>query len=162
MQKTKDISKLDIDWQVQRVFLKQVPFCDKLKLAEEYLFKNYNRADKERILNYLEGLSFSYHKDSESREKALQLYRKLEGWEVTDENRCSQDFTKYSDGVLKLILEDLMSRAMKWLKKGYRHMELIHFIKQLCIYLKDHGTYSKLNAQVLESCKIKNTHKFFF
>ena len=162
MKKTKEISKLDIHWQVQRVFLKQVPFCDKLTLAEEYLRKNSNRADKERVLNYLEGLSFGYDKESDSREKCLQLYKKLEALEVSDFNKFSQDLATQDKGVLSLVLEDLLARCIRWLKKGYRQEELIEFIKKLAIYVGDDKAFAKLSKYVDESHQIKNTHKFFF
>ena len=61
MKKTKDITKYDIHWQVRRVSFKLLKnYKEKVDSAIDYFNNNLNRADRERILNYLEGLSMAY------------------------------------------------------------------------------------------------------
>ena len=162
MQKTADISKLDIDWQVQRIKLKALIFTDKLKQAENYLRTHANRADKERVLNYLEGLSFGYVAGSANRQACLNLLEDLQDFRVTSENSYGEDFSKFDPKTLTQLLRDLVARAIKWLKKGYRQKELLTYIKRLATHLQDTATLTKLNFYEQESYNIPNTHKFFF
>ena len=162
MRKTPDISKLDISWQVLRVALKKLVFSDKLNTTEQYLQRNATRATKERVLNYLEGLSFGYAAGSVNRAKCLELFEKLRDFAVTEENNYSEDFSKFERAALKELLIDLTARAIKWLKKGYRQEELLVYIKKLATHLQDTATLDKVKRYEQESYKLRNTHKFFF
>lgn len=162
MRKTGDISKLDTGWQVLRVSLKELAFQDKLTTVGQYLRKNATRATKERVLNYLEGLSFGYPAESANRKECLELFSKLKELVVTAENNCSEDFSEFNDKALKKLLQDLTTRTIKWLKKGYRQEELIVYVQKLAVYLQDTATLDKVNRYKQASYSLCNTHKFFF
>ena len=159
--KSADISKFDIDWQVFRVGLKKLPtHMDKAMSAADYVFKHSNRADKERVLNYLQGLAIAYR--GEDRADVELIADELSHWPVSDENPTIVDFHKHSQQELMAVARDLMTRTEKWLKKGYRHEEQIAFLKSLLEYLGASTLWAKLNKSIAYSKTIPNTHKFLF
>ena len=161
MHKSKHISKFDIDWQVFRVSLKDLSSyeqkCDKV---EHYLIANNNIADQERVINYLEGLSMAYN--GTSRQYILDIKNKLLHLEVTDENKFNQDVTKYDKTALVKTAQDNFIRCKKYLSNGYRHQELIGFLKLIYEYLGNHSKLDQLDNLIDQSYNKKNTHKYFF
>lgn len=161
MKKTVGISKFDIHWQIQRIRLKRLASLDeKLNSVTNFFLLNKTIAMQERVLNYLEGLSMAYK--GEERKKCLDVREQLTMVIVLDINNCSHDFTVYSEMELNQLLKDLMIRAKKWLKNGYRNEELLNFIHKLAKYLEDEKSIKKLDVWIKYSFTITNTHKFFF
>lgn len=161
MRKSKDITKYDIDWQVLRVSLKSLPdYKAKCQAAMNFLIHNSNRGDQERVRNYLEGLSMAY-KDKD-RAYILDTATSAADHHVANTVRTSLDFSKFTDKELTVTAKDNMVRAKAYLKKGYRHTELIHFLTELYKYLKDTKALETLETLVNDSHKIENTVKFFF
>ena len=161
MKKSKDISKYDINWQVKRVSLKKLKtYQYKCTTAAHYLAEHSNIADKERVLNYLEGLSMAYKGDD--RAYILAIRDDLSLMVVSDANECSDEYSAYTSQELKAVVQDLMVRNAKWLKSGYRNVELINFLTSLINHLGDVKLLSKITSQIDASFLVANTHKFFF
>lgn len=159
--KSADVSKFDIDWQVFRVGLKKQPtYINKTADASEYLISHPNRADRERVLNYLDGLALAYK--GHERQYIADIREDLAQLEVSDDNPCSVDFKKYDKKTLLAVARDLMSRTSKWLRKGYRHEEQIAFLKDLLEYIEATNIQDELSELITYSKTIPNTHKFLF
>jgi hypothetical protein len=159
--KSADISKFDIDWQVFRVRLKKQPtYINKAADASEYLIAHLNRADRERVLNYLDGLALAYK--GEERQYIVDIREDLSQLEVSDDNPCSVDFKKYDKKTLLTVARDLMARTGKWLKKGYRHEAQIAFLKDLLDYIGATNIRDELDELIAYSKTIPNTHKFLY
>lgn len=161
MRKTKDISKYDLDWQVFRVSLKKLKTSqEKMNAASDYLMNNLNRADKERVMNYLEGLAMAYKDDR--RVEIRSLVKELSILEVSQENPLCNDFCKYDDETLRGVAKDLNRRNKVWLSKGYRHQEHNDFMTSLLLHLGDERDLENHLNSIEESKNIQNTHSFFF
>jgi hypothetical protein len=161
MKKTKGITKFDLDWQVYRVGLKSYKtYQEKCEKAKSYLMMNLNVADKERVLNYLEGLSMAYR--ALDRKYILDIKESLHNLDVTDENKFSFDLSKYTEKELKSTANDNFTRCKKFLLKGYRHNELIEFLNKIYSYLDLKEKQKEMKEMIEASYKMKNTHKFFF
>ena len=159
--KSADVSKFDIDWQVFRVSLKKLPtHIDKAEAAAEYLFEHPNRADRERVLNYLQGLAIAY--PAPERIEIEDNAKHLGELPVSNENLADTDFSKYDKKTLLVVARDLMARTGRWLKKGYRHEEQIAFLRALLNYIGATNIESELDRLILYSHTIPNTHKFLF
>ena len=161
MKKSKDISKYDINWQVKRVSLKKLKtYQYKCTTVAHYLAEHSNIADKERVLNYLEGLSMAYKGDD--RAYILAVKDELSLMVVSDANECSAEYSAYTSREIKAVVQDLMVRNTKWLKSGYRNAELLGFLTSLINHLDDAKLLAKLMSQIEASFLVANTHKFFF
>jgi hypothetical protein len=161
MRKSKDISKYDIHWQVRRVQLKQLKTIEEKCLsAESYLTENLNVADKERVLNYLEGLSMAYKGDK--RQYILEYRDTLLDVSVSDYNKCDLNFDMYTSHQLQHTANDNWTRCRNYLTKGYRHNELICFTKAIYTYLNDTKKLKQLDKLITDSHKVTNTIQFFF
>lgn len=159
--KSKDISKFDLDWQVFRVSLKKLKTVDeKLQAVLDFYEQHLNRADRERILNYLEGLSLAY--SGKDRKFIEEFASTLEEIKYSKNNRLTFDPEKYSIKELKAVAQDLFVRTKKWLLKGYRHEEQINFLRKLLVYCKDNTKLKELEELIRRSHEIPNTHKFLF
>lgn len=151
-----------------RVSLKALPFEDKLTTTINFLGNNPNRAMKERVLNYLQGLSMAYK--GESRAQVKEVYDELLKFDVDSISPdASQDFKSYSEKGLLKVAQDLMVRTTKWLRKGYNHVDQNTFIMNLLNHLiktyrseKANQLKIKLENLIKESNSLTNTHKFFF
>lgn len=161
MKKSQGISKYDIDWQVFRVSLKKLKsHIDKVETVAQYLIDHPTTGNRERILNYLEGLSMAYKEPK--RAEILQIKDDLSSYPVVEDNSASEEFDNYSDEELYPVIKDLQARNNKWLAKGYRHDEQIAFLKKLFTYLHRADLLLDLDLKVKKSKTIPNTHKFFF
>ena len=161
MKKTKEITKFELDWQVFRVSLKKYKtYQEKCEKAKSYLIKNSNIADKERVLNYLEGLSMAYR--DLNRKYILDIKESLHNFDVTDENKFSFDLSKYTEKDLRSTANDNFARCKKFLLKGYRHNELIDFLNKIYSHLDLKEKREELELLVEDSYKLENTHRFFF
>jgi len=159
--KSKDISKYDLDWQVFRVNQKKLPDIDS-KLKSVHMFFRYHKniADRERVLNYLEGLAIAYR--GEERQLIRDFAADLAKMRVSQENRIEFDPSKYTLEELMEVVKDLFARNKKWLLKGYRHEEQINFLRKLLVYCKDNKRLQDLDELVRKSKEIPNTHKFLY
>jgi hypothetical protein len=161
MRKSKDITKFDIEWQIKRVSLKSYKtYIEKCDVAADYLMKNKNIADRERVLNYLEGLSMAYK--NADRKYILDFKDELAKIEVTAENKCNVNLNEFSHKELTSVGKDLMVRAKGWLKDGYRNEELLNFLTRVLEATNDTKRLNQLNELIEYSKSLQNTHSFFF
>jgi len=157
MRKSKDITKFDIEWQIKRVSLKSYKtYIEKCDVAADYLMKNKNIADRERVLNYLEGLSMAYK--NADRKYILDFKDELAKIEVTAENKCNVNLNEFSHKELTSVGKDLMVRAKGWLKDGYR----LNFLTRVLEATNDTKRLNQLNELIEYSKSLQNTHSFFF
>lgn len=161
MRKSKDITKFDIEWQIKRVSLKSYKtYIEKCDVAAAYLMKNKNIADRERVLNYLEGLSMAYK--NADRKYILDFKDELAKIEVSAENKCNVHLNEFSHNELSSVGKDLMIRAKGWLKDGYRNEELLNFLTRVLEATNDTKRLNQLNELIEYSKSLQNTHNFFF
>ena len=161
MRKSKDITKFDIEWQIKRVSLKSYKtYIEKCDVAADYLMKNKNIADRERVLNYLEGLSMAYK--NADRKYILDFKDELAKIEVSAENKCNVDLNQFTHKELTSVGKDLMVRAKGWLKDGYRNEELLNFLTRVLEATNDTKRLTQLNELIEYSKSLQNTHSFFF
>lgn len=161
MRKSKDITKFDIEWQIKRVSLKSYKtYIEKCDVAAAYLIKNKNIADRERVLNYLEGLSMAYR--NTDRKYILDFKDELAKIEVSAENKCNVDLNQFTHKELTSVGKDLMIRAKGWLKDGYRNEELLNFLTRVLEATNDTKRLNQLNELIEYSKSLQNTHSFFF
>lgn len=161
MRKSKDITKFDIEWQIKRVSLKSYKtYIEKCNVAADYLMKNKNIADRERVLNYLEGLSMAYK--NADRKYILDFKDELAKIEVSAENKCNVNLNEFSHKELTSVGKDLMIRAKGWLKDGYRNEELLNFLTRVLEATNDTKRLNQLNELIEYSKSLQNTHSFFF
>lgn len=161
MRKSKDITKFDIEWQIKRVSLKSYKtYIEKCDVAATYLMKNKNIADRERVLNYLEGLSMAYK--NADRKYILDFKDELAKIEVSAENKCNVNLNEFSHNELSSVGKDLMIRAKGWLKDGYRNEELLNFLTRVLEATNDTKRLNQLNELIEYSKSLQNTHNFFF
>ncbi len=159
--KSKDISKYDLDWQIFRVGLKKYGTVDeKLEAVLDFYEQHRNKADRERVLNYLEGLSLAYK--GADRQHIKDFATEISEIGYSQINRQSFTPEKYTSKELKSLAQDLFVRTKKWLLKGYRHEEQINFLKRILVYSKDNSKLKELNDLIGYSKTIPNSHKFLF
>ncbi len=175
MHKSKDITKYNIHWQIVRVQLKDVKNIDeKLEKVSHFFINNKTIDNKERVINWLEGLSMGY-KASKNMDAILKIESEICRYEIIEvadkeinEISNSAQMKQYERVERKKLWDDLFDRNRKWLNKGYYQEEINLFMDN--IYL----SFSVLKDPVIEydyevllglreaAKKMKNTHKFFF
>lgn len=171
--KTKEISKYDIHWQIIRSELKG-SFNENLEIKTQKVFKYFNerpnKARKERVLNWLQGLERGV-KDSYGKaylKAVIEKFSELTAEDSFEEtaNRLT-DFNCYSQERLLHLYYDLFRTNEKWLKKGYFHKECNEFLDTLLCSLSETKISDRYSKEKLEELRIKasfipNTHKFLF
>lgn len=163
MRKSKDISKYCVDWQITRVSLKKLKtYQEKCAAACAYYDNHRNIADRERVMNYLEGLALGYPNE------VTRLYIRNTMNDVglleynSHNNSISSDLGIYNSQQLDGLAKDLHKRATNWLSRGYRNTELLEFITMLYIHTNNSAGIKKLNNEIVDSKCIPNTYNFFF
>lgn len=181
MKKTKDITKYDIDWQMVRSKVKgqKIEFEDKIKIVKDFWDNNKSIDNKERIMNWLEGLSMGYVSSGNTKainniNKELEFYKKEnpQDKETTISDSDEIEKIKRYDFKDRLILwKDLFKRNENWLEKGYHHNEHNHFMDLMWKVFEINKETDKIpdNYNNIELYKLRknaegmeNTHKFFF
>jgi len=138
MHKSKDITKYNIGWQIVRVHLKKFKDIDeKLMIASHFFVSNKTIDNKERVINWLEGLAMGY-KAAKNDDAILKIRSAIISYElkeasVKEANRISttHEMRKYSTKERKDLWEDLLKRNSKWLLKGYYQNEINEFMDNL-------------------------------
>lgn len=159
MRKTKDISKYNLDWQVTRVQCKDLKTVES-KVEHVLLFLSTYRSNqnRERVVNYLEGLALGYKNTNKEavdyiNDAIASIGSRTDyAWDIWDHSHV-----KWSDDDLLKCYKDNFKRFKLYANRGYIHNELYEFLK----------TFSCANIEEIEELKISakkipNSHHFFF
>lgn len=179
MQKSKDITKYDIHWQIVRVQAKKYKdISSKINYVLEF-YSNYKTLDNhERILNWLEGLAMGY-KNPHDKAKVLGTKVLFDTDHAIKEPFLNpdqiQEYTfkeaeKYNHVLIKDCFNDNFIRFRKWASEGYIHEELYEFTYGLLRYLIKHKvpigrtniTLEMMADMHLHGSITQNTYKFKF
>lgn len=169
MRKSTDITKYDLDWQIVRVSLKGNRFSipRKLDIAYKFFLKHSTIDNKERIINWLEGMKISVSDviNNSLINDAIDLYKSIT---VADRGHCNNNFNKYGYKSRYALWKDLYIRNKKWLSGGYYNEELNVFMDDLYNsfpsheYISNSYSYSNLINLRSKSKRINNTYKFLY
>ena len=133
--------KYTIDWQCERLRLKDIKdLSSKLSYAR-IMFERYKEERSDQclsVINWLNGLSLTY--GGEDREnikvKADNWYKELEGLYLKEEGPSSdEEIEQYDRDLLRKVLSDNLSREIMWLRKYYVHVGLDTFVNRLAAEL---------------------------
>lgn len=175
MKKTKNISKYDFNWQIVRFTAKSQlsDLNDKLMLVNDFFDNNPTIENRERVINWLEGLALGYKKHDVGAiyiiESEIKRYKAIEN--LSKENILSEEERLVEALEVYIIIRiglwrDLFRRNEKWLKKGYNQKDLNDFMDFLYLTLEniDLGNYSYQKLKQLREAALimKNTHKFLY
>lgn len=174
MRKSKNITKYEINWQVVRFLAKKEKNVEKkLKIVNDFFINNLSIDNKERCLNWLEGLAMSYRKKNEGAIVLISQEVNTINSIVVDnkeqdysEEDIINNISKYNTEDLVGLWKDLFKRNEKWLKKGYIHEEQNNFMDILFNAINSINlgscSYDKLLELRASAKTMKNTHNFFF
>lgn len=169
MRKTKDITKYNLAWQLVRQSAKlQKKAQDKVNLCLSFLEETPNKANHERVRNWVEGLERGYRRVDQSvceylNEVVLPLVDSVKLEDVPD---AHIDISTVSLRALDALYNDLYIRGFKWLNKGYIHQEHEQFMDMLAEELDKRSELSYKHEEYLRARRvaatIENTHKFLY
>jgi len=146
MQKSK-VYKYNLLWQLVRMQNKKIKrLQDKLYNVTMFLHKYASAQNKERVLNYLEGLALGY-KDVDSRCIIYYHINMLRGFTPTD---IEQDIPLFSVNTKDLLslYKDLYRRNANWLRNNYRNTDLNEFLEKLYIELDRRDVKANKNFDI--------------
>ena len=178
MQKSKDITKYNIHWQIVRVQAKKYKdVTTKLDYVLHFYQQHKTLDNYERIMNWLEGLAMGY-RDISIKAKILGskvLFEKVTTkepimHEKEIEHHAYTEAKKYSPTVVKDCFVDNYTRFRKWASEGYIHEELYSFTYGLLKYLTEHNvstgrnqiTLADMAKMHLDGSFAPNKYKFKF
>lgn len=158
----KRVNKYNLAWQLARVKNKKEKFLfDKIENIKSFLKKYHSLENKERVLNYLKGLSLGY-KDFLSKSIINSEINNIN--EFFNSQPILEDFdisiNKVDTQDLLFLYQDLYLRNEKWLNGNYYHKEQNIFLKSLYNALKSRGIEVDKNFD--RKVKGKVTHKFIY
>lgn len=156
----KNISfKYNLLWQLTRVKnKKEKSLKNKLDNVVSFLH-NYPSVDnKDRILNYLNGLELGY-KDLLSRDTVRRCYIQVSKFKPTEKDTdVSVKIIDTSD--LLFLYNDLYKRNEQWLKNNYRHKGQNEFLEKLYEELRSRDVKVDKNFDTIPIGKSR--HKFIY
>ena len=133
--------KYTIDWQCERLRLKDIKdLSSKLSYARS-VFERYKEERSDQclsVISWLNGLSMAYGEaDRENiKVKADSWYKELEGLYLEETGPSSDEEIELCDrDLLRKVLNDNLSREIKWLRKYYVHVGLDTFVNRLAAEL---------------------------
>lgn len=178
MQKSKDITKYNVHWQVVRVQAKKYKDVDsKLNYVLNFYKAHKTLDNHERIMNWIEGLAMGY-KDLSTKAK-INSYKELFDKSTIKEpiinvdkiqDQAYKDSKLYNQILIKECFNDNYNRFKKWASEGYIHEELYEFTYGLLRYLIKHKvpigrtniTLEMMADMHLHGSITQNTYKFKF
>lgn len=165
------VYKYDIDWQITRARLKKIKsISEKLDFAMNFLKAHSTQLNKDRVLNWAEGLRIALREDF-NRAQVTLFKKDVSNYTphnigdlIRQPNK--EDFNKYTQQDRYNLFKDLLVRAKKWLSKGYINDEFDVFMKALIESLSDYAkAKDSLEAyRVLRerAAFLPNTYKWVF
>lgn len=167
------VYKYDIDWQIVRAKLKTIKdIPTKIDFVKSFYETHPTETNKERILNWLEGLlivkSLNIHDKFFLETYAEELKETNPKTKGSNSRKAKdQNFSKYSNADLELLFSDLFIRAKKWLGAGYINKEFDEFMIELIKNIEPSS--SKIRNQLNQYKDLKerakflpNTHKWVY
>lgn len=178
MRKTSGVTKYEVRWQLVRSSVKgkKTPLKTKLEMVRRYYEESRTYDRWERCFNWLEGLSRGYKahlnntiEDLLSQEFSYYRSCKEESLRAgifpINQEKELRDLRSASDSEVSILLKDLCTTNIKWLKKGYLHRECNDFLDFIILNkpsLVDDQKIKQLNEARAASQFIENKHNFFF
>lgn len=153
------VSKYNLLWQLARVKNKKEKLLkNKLDNVVSFLHNYPSIENKNRVLNYLNGLELGY-KDLLSRDTVGRCYTQVSKFNPTEEDTdVSVKIIDTSD--LLFLYNDLYKRNEQWLKNNYRHKGQNEFLEKLYKELTFRGVEMDKNFDIIPVGKSK--HKFIY
>ena len=152
-------SKYNLLWQLTRVKNKKEKFLkNKLDNIVSFLYSYPSIDNKNRILNYLNGLELGY-KDFLSRDIVRRCYIQISEFKPTkkDIDISIKDINTVD---LLFLYNDLYKRNEQWLKNNYRHEEQNKFLEKLYKELKKRNIKVNKNFDIIPTGKMR--HRFIY
>ena len=152
-------SKYNLRWQLARAKNKKEKFLkNKLDNIVSFLYDYPSVENKDRILNYLNGLELGY-KDLLSRDTVRRCYNQISKFKPTEKD--ADISIKIVDTVdLLFLYKDLYKRNEQWLKNNYRHKEQNKFLEKLYKELKFRNIKVDKNFDIVPIGK--PSHRFIY
>lgn len=152
-------SKYNLRYQLVRAKNKKEKFLkNKLDNIASFLYNYPSVENKDRILNYLNGLELGY-KDLLSRDTVRRCYVQISKFKPTEEDTdVSIKIIDTPD--LLFLYNDLYKRNEQWLKNNYRHKEQNEFLEKLYKELKSRDIKVDKNFDVIPIGK--SGHRFIY
>lgn len=135
MKKSNDITKYEVNWQIIRFMVKKEKNIEiKLSMIRNFYINNFTIDNKERCLNWLEGLALGYK--SSNLNAIYLIQNEVEYFDNTFP--INKEIIAFNEEINKLnqydfkikfgLLKDLYKRNEKWLINGYFHKEQNTFL----------------------------------
>ncbi len=151
--------KYNLLWQLIRVKNKKEKLLkNKLDNIVSFLHSYPSIGNKDRVLNYLNGLELGY-KDLLSRDTVRRCYDQVSKFKPTEKD--TDISIKIIDTVdLLFLYKDLYKRNEQWLKNNYRHKEQNKFLEKLYKELKSRDIKVDKNFDVVPIDE--SSHRFIY
>ena len=152
-------SKYNLRYQLVRIKNKKEKFLkNKLDNITSFLYNYPSVENKDRILNYLNGLELGY-KDLLSRDTVRRCYVQVSKFNPTEKDTDVSIKTIDTPDLL-FLYNDLYKRNEQWLKNNYRHKEQNKFLEKLYKELKFRNIKVDKNFDVIPIGKSR--HRFIY
>lgn len=153
------VYKYNVLWQLVRAQNKKEKYLqNKLQNVMAFLYRYPSAENRERVLNYLEGLALGYRDPIlrstvyHCRDEAYQFKPKQKDIDIPL-------FTVSTDKLL-LLYNDLYKRNSEWLNNNYRNLDLNEFLRKLYLELQKRNVEVDKNFDIYP--KGKSKHKFVY
>lgn len=152
------MNKYNLNWQLTRAENRKLSLSDKLYKIRIFLSAYPSPENKERVLNYLQGLELGY-KTIEKRAMVRHTYNFLKEKECKEPD-VDIDIKNIETKDILFLYKDLYKRNQKWLNNNYRHEEQNKFLEFLYKELEKRGEKVNKNFDVYSTGR--NKQKFIY
>lgn len=153
------VYKYNVLWQLVRVYNKKEKYLqNKLQNVMAFLYRYPSAENRERVLNYLEGLALGY-RDPILRSTVYHCRDEAYRFKPKEKDIDIPLFSVETNKLL-LLYNDLYDRNKKWLANNYRNRDLNDFLRKLYIELQNRDIEVDKNFDIYP--KGKSKHKFVY
>lgn len=153
------VYKYNVLWQLVRVYNKKEKYVqNKLQNVMAFLYRYPSAENRERVLNYLEGLALGY-RDPILRSTVYHCRDEAYQFKAKQKDIDIPLFTVSTDKLL-LLYNDLYKRNSEWLNNNYRNLDLNEFLRKLYLELQKRNVEVDKNFDIYP--KGKSKHKFVY